>query len=105
MLQITKNHDLTKLNTFGVSAQARFFVEVQSEQDFLELLQTSEFKNNEKLFLGKGSNILFTKDFDGIVILNKLKGIEILDENSGFVFIKAMGGEKWQDLVDGVGFV
>ena len=99
MVQISQNYDLTKLNTFGVSAYARFFLEIKNEQDFLDLLQTSEFKNNEKLFLGGGSNVLFTKNFDGIVILNRLKGIEILKEDANNVWVKAMGGEWWNDLV------
>ena len=98
-MKILKNYDLTKLNTFGISARAKFFVELNNELDLQELFKSSEFKNNEKLFLGGGSNILFTKDFDGLVILNKLKGIEILEENSESVFIKSMGGEMWHDLV------
>ncbi len=99
MMKILKNHDLTKLNTFGVSARAKFFAEIQNERDFLELIKTPEFKNNEKLFLGGGSNVLFTKDFAGIVVLNKLKGIEIIKEDSENVWLKAMGGELWNDLV------
>jgi UDP-N-acetylmuramate dehydrogenase len=110
-MQIIKNYDLTKLNTFGIHAEANFFVELGSESDLKELFASTEFKDNEKLFLGGGSNILFTKDFDGIVILNKLKGIEILEvptkvgiptevgKDSESVFIKSMGGEMWRDLV------
>jgi UDP-N-acetylmuramate dehydrogenase len=98
-MKILENYDLTKLNTFGISAQAKFLAEVKSERDFLELIQTPEFKNNEKLFLGGGSNVLFTKDFNGIVVLNKLKGIEIIKENTENVWLKAMGGEWWNDLV------
>jgi UDP-N-acetylmuramate dehydrogenase len=98
-MQILKDYDLTKLNTFGISAHAKFFIELNNELDLMELFLSSEFKNNEKLFLGGGSNILFTKDFAGIVVLNKLKGIEILEENSEYVFIKSMGGEIWHDLV------
>lgn len=98
-MEILKNYDLTKLNTFGISAEARFFVEIKNEQDLMELFKAPEFKDNEKLFLGGGSNILFTKDFEGIVILNKLKGIEIKSEDSDTVLIKAMGGEWWNDLV------
>ena len=74
-MEIIKNYDLKKLNTFGVSAQTKFFVELNNENDLKELFDSTEFKNNEKLFLGGGSNVLFTKDFDGIVVLNKLKGI------------------------------
>lgn len=100
MIEILKNYDLTKLNTFGIHAEACFFVEIKNEQDLIDLFQTSEFKENEKLFLGGGSNILFTKDFAGIVILNKLKGIEIVKENDENILIKAMGGEWWNDLVN-----
>ena len=98
-MKIIKNYDLTKLNTFGISVRAKFFVELDNELNLKELFISPEFKNNKKLFLGGGSNILFTKDFDGIVILNKLKGIRILKENSESVFIRSMGGEIWHDLV------
>ncbi|MCM2339003.1 MAG: UDP-N-acetylmuramate dehydrogenase [Burkholderiales bacterium] len=98
-MEILKNYDLTKLNTFGVKAFAKFFFELKEEKDLGGLFLSSEFKNNEKLFLGSGSNILFTKDFDGIVILNSLKGISILKEDEDFVYIRALGGEKWHDLV------
>ncbi|OIO29092.1 UDP-N-acetylenolpyruvoylglucosamine reductase [Candidatus Nomurabacteria bacterium CG1_02_31_12] len=98
-MKIIENYDLVKLNTFGVFANAQFFIEINNEDDLKELFSCPEFKDNKKLFLGGGSNVLFTKDFNGIVILNKLKGIEILDENLDYVFIKSMGGEKWHDLV------
>ena len=51
------------------------------------------------MFLGGGSNVLFTGDFDGIVVLNKLKGIKILDEDAKNATIRCMGGEIWHDLV------
>ena len=98
-MRIQKNYDLTKLNTFGISACAKFFVELDKEAELPELFAAPEFKNNERLFLGGGSNVLFTKDFDGIVVLNKLKGIEILEENSDSVKIRSMSGEVWHDLV------
>jgi len=98
-MEILKNHDLTKLNTFGISARAQFFTEVYAEDDIKELFMFPEFKNNTKLFLGSGSNVLFTKDFNGIVVFNKLKGIEIIKKDSENVWIRAMGGECWHDLV------
>ena len=71
-MQIKNNYDLSKLNTFGIKAFAKFFVEINSEEELKELFINSVFIENEKFFLGGGSNILFTKDFDGIVVLNKL---------------------------------
>jgi UDP-N-acetylmuramate dehydrogenase len=99
-MEIKKNYNLTALNTFGIKTQADFFCEIESEKDLAELLKLPEFKNNKKLFLGGGSNILFTENFKGIVILNKIKGIEIIKENEKEILIKVMGGENWNDLVN-----
>ena len=98
-MKIERNYNLSKINTFGISVNAKFFVEVSSEADLKELFNTSEFKNSAKLFLGGGSNVLFTKDFDGLIVLNKLKGIKIINEDSETVVIRSMGGEIWHDLV------
>ncbi len=99
-MKIIRDYDLTKLNTFGISVQAKFFAELNEESDLKELFISPEFRNNEKLFLGGGSNILFTRNFRGIVVLNKLKGIEILEENPEYSTIKSMGGVIWHDLVE-----
>lgn len=98
-MRIKQNYDLTKLNTFGLSVNAKFFVEVHNEIDLVELFTSPKFKDIKKIFLGGGSNVLFTKDFDGMVVLNKLKGIKILSESSKAVIVRSMGGEIWHDLV------
>ncbi len=98
-MQILENYDLTKLNTFGIKAEAKYFTEINKEEDIPSLFESEQFKNNERLFLGGGSNILFTHDFNGIVILNKIKGIEVINKTQQDVWIKAYGGEIWHDLV------
>jgi len=98
-MQIQKNYNLSKLNTFGINAITKFFVEVKSEADLVELFVLPVFKENKKMFLGGGSNVLFTKDFDGIIVLNKLKGMEIVENNLDTVLIRSMGGEPWHDFV------
>jgi UDP-N-acetylmuramate dehydrogenase len=98
-MEIKENYSLKSFNTFGITANARFFTEITSESDLKELFELPLLKENKKLFLGGGSNVLFTKDFPGIVILNKLKGIKILDEDDESVLIQAMGGENWHNLV------
>jgi UDP-N-acetylmuramate dehydrogenase len=98
-MKILPNYDLKNLNTFGIAAKAKFFTEVQNESELTELFQSKEFKDNIKLFLGGGSNVLISGDFDGIVILNKLKGISILSEDKESVTIRSMSGEVWHDLV------
>ena len=98
-MKIEKDYNLSKLNTFGIDVNAKYFVEVKSEADIKELFNLPEFKQDKKMFLGGGSNVLFTKNSGGLVVLNKLKGIEITEENSESVFVRAMGGELWNDLV------
>jgi len=98
-MKILENYDLKSLNTFGVSAMAKFFVEIKDENEPQELFAHPLFKENNKLFLGGGSNVLLTKNFNGLVISNKLKGIEIISEDSESVMVQAMSGEIWNDLV------
>ncbi len=99
-MEIKANYNLSKLNTFGVDVSAGFFSEIFSEKDIAELFSLPEFKNSEKIFLGGGSNVLFTRNWPGIVVLNKLKGIEIIGEDSESLIVRAMGGENWHDLVE-----
>ena len=98
-MELKQNYNLSKLNTFGINVNAKFFVEIKSENDLMKLFKLPEFKENKKMFLGGGSNVLFTKDFDGMVVLNKLKGVEILSEDSEEILVRAMGGEFWHDFV------
>jgi UDP-N-acetylmuramate dehydrogenase len=98
-MQIQKNYNLEKLNTFGIKINAKFFVEINSGDELAELFKMPQFKNNKKMFLGGGSNVLFTKDFDGIIVLNKLKGISILKQEAESVLVRSAGGELWNDLV------
>ncbi len=96
---IHENYSLKKLNTFGIDAAAHYFAQFSSLEEIKELLSRQTFVNTQKLILGGGSNLLFTKDFDGIVLKNNLRGIELIKEDADFYFIKAGAGEKWHDLV------
>lgn len=96
---IHENYSLKKLNTFGIDASARYFTELSSLEGILEILSEQTFINTPKLILGGGSNLLFTKNVDGIVLKNNLKGIEIVKEDADFYFIKAGAGEVWHNLV------
>lgn len=89
--------DLKPFNSFGISAIANEFIEIASF-DQLKLLIQSQ-KLNNFLVLGGGSNILFTKDFDGLILKNELLGISVLEENNETVLVKAAGGENWHNFV------
>ncbi len=98
-MEIEKDITLKKLNTFGIEAKAAFFAEISSTEDFLSLIKTDVYKNNPRLVIGGGSNLLFTKDFEGIVIKNGLHGIDAVHQNEGHVWIEAKAGENWHKFV------
>ena len=73
-----KDYSLQGLNTMGFNVIAKYFCEINSLDDLKKLIDDKTFKESKKLFLGGGSNILFTDEyFDGIVIHSNLKGITI----------------------------
>lgn len=98
-MNISENYSLKKLNTFQVNAQAKYFSAIHSVADLRELQQSDVYTRERKLILGGGSNILFTKDFDGLIIKNNLNGINIAKENSEHVWLKIGSGENWHSLV------
>ncbi len=98
-MNIARNTPLKELNTFGIHANAKYFCEISQLEELKSLIQTDEFKTNERLILGGGSNILFTKDFNGIVIKNNIKGIEKIKEDQEHFYIKAYAGEVWHEVV------
>ena len=98
-MNIQKNYSLKNNNTFGVHVSAKYFCEVHSTEELIEALNYSKTQNTPQLILGGGSNILLTKDFEGMVIQLNLKGIseEFISENEVLVTSKA--GENWHEFV------
>jgi len=99
MLQIHENVSLQNFNTFGIDASARYFVEINHEDDLVELFLDPQWKTIERLVIGGGSNLLLTQNFNGLVIRMNIRGIEHRINHTD-VFIEAGGGEVWNDLVN-----
>lgn len=95
---IKENFSLKNLNTFGIDVKAKFFASLKNEE-VKDVLLSQKFKDIPKLILGGGSNILFTKDFNGLVIQLSSEEIKILKENSDNIFIEADAGVIWHELV------
>jgi len=95
---IQENVSLKLYNTFGVDAYARYFADASSVEELSETLKNSN-PQTPVLFLGGGSNLLLTKDFEGLAIRLNLKGIteEIINENE--VLVTAKAGENWHQFV------
>lgn len=100
MIEIKTNINLKSHNTFGIHANASYFVELNSVVEFKELLTEKIYSENKHLILGGGSNVLFISDFKGLVIKNNLKGIELVFENDAEVVVKAAAGEVWHEFVE-----
>lgn len=98
-MQVQENFSLKEYHTFHTSTMARYAA-FFSNQEELKELATFQNGNINQIILGGGSNVLFTKDFDGIVLINKIPGIEIIKETEEYVFINAGAGVPWVTFVD-----
>lgn len=94
---LQQNISLRPFNTFGIDVTARHFGSFHS-LDALEEL-TAAVKDEPLLILGGGSNLLFTQDFDGLVLKNELKGIACFREDDDYYYVKASAGENWHGFV------
>jgi len=96
---IQKDIQLKPFNTFGIEATAKYFIEVSSIEQLQEILQNPDYQSTERLILGGGSNMLLTKDFEGLVIKIAIKGFEVVNENEDNIWLKVGAGVVWHDLV------
>ncbi len=96
---IQTNIDLKPYNTFGLSCHASHFAAFKSVDELIDLLVANETLNKPVFILGGGSNILLTKDVNGLVLRNDLRGINRVQEDETNVLVKAAAGETWHDLV------
>lgn len=94
---IEKNVSLKPYNTFGIDVKCDAFSTFKSVEELTELLQS--LSNEKIMVLGGGSNILLTKDFDGFVLRNEIKGISTVRKNDDEILVKAGAGEVWHEFV------
>jgi len=97
-MQIQENISLLPFNTFRIAVNAKYFVEVKNIAELQSVLASDICKQNELLVLGGGSNLLLTKDFDGLVIRLGIRGITVCEQD-GEVFVEAGAAEVWNDFV------
>jgi UDP-N-acetylmuramate dehydrogenase len=98
MMDIKENYSLKKYNSFNIDVVAKEFIQINSVKELIDLQKN--LKNKNKLFIGGGSNILFTNNFEGLVVHINLKGISVKKINENFSEIKVMSGENWNELVN-----
>jgi UDP-N-acetylmuramate dehydrogenase len=100
MTKILSDISLKPFNTFGIDVKANYFARFSNTNELAQILESDVAKKNELLVLGGGSNLLLTKNFEGLVLKNEMKGMEIIPgQDADTFFVKSFAGELWHDLV------
>jgi len=97
---IQENISLKNFNTFQVDVKAKYFVKIKSEEDISQLMKNEIRNNNKRLTLWGGANILFTWDYDGLVIKNEITWKEVIEENKNNVLVKVWAWEDRPEFVN-----
>jgi UDP-N-acetylmuramate dehydrogenase len=97
---IRGNVSLKKYNTFGLEYIVKHMVHARTEKEAVSLFNGSVHLKQPVLIMGGGSNLLFTRDFTGTIIIPGIKGTKIEEESDGYVIISAGAGVVWDSLVE-----
>ena len=98
MNKISSNFSLKHYNTFNIDVKSDKFISINSEDQLIDFL--SQHKGEENIFfLGGGSNVLFSKDYNGTIIHISIKGKKIIEELDDKIIIEVSSGENWHDFV------
>jgi len=100
MIDILTNVSLKQYNSFGIDAIASYFIELKTDKDIQEYLLAYNTLVKPIYYVGSGANTIFTKNFKGTIVHVNTKGIEIIEENNEFVYIKVKAGEIWDEFVN-----
>ncbi len=101
MIRFQENYSLLELNTFGIDACAKYYFEFTDIKDIQVFLDSNaSWKEEEILILGGGSNLLFQKDFDGLVIHPNVPGITNIKEDRQYIWLEVGAGVIWDELVE-----
>ncbi|MBS0382964.1 MAG: UDP-N-acetylmuramate dehydrogenase [Proteobacteria bacterium] len=96
---LTENASLLRHNTLRVDARARWLAEITDVAAIPALLEQPALRDTSKLLLGEGSNVLFTGDYDGVIVTLKTRGVEVLPDAGDAARIRVAAGEHWDDFV------
>jgi len=99
-MNLLENFSLLKHNTFGIDVSAKFFFEFNNINQLIKFLKIKKIKSLNKFVIGGGSNLLFTQNYEGVIIHPQIKGIEIIEESNNYVLVKVGAGENWDNFVE-----
>ncbi len=98
-LPIQADFSLRTFNTFGINATAKTYLAVQSVADLLAVYADKALSALPRLILGGGSNLLFTRDFPGLVLHMCTRGRHIEGEDDAYTYVTVSAGENWHEFV------
>ncbi len=99
-MPLLTNHSLQSNNTLGVPVNAKYFFAVKDLEELEEAVNYAHNNQLPILVIGEGSNLVFTKDYSGLVIKIEIYGIDVVAEQKNYSLVRAGAGERWQTLVD-----
>ena len=97
VLNFQKDTSLLPYNTFGIDVKSKHFIDVKSIDELQAVINQNQLEN--LLVLGGGSNLLLTKDFEGLTLRIQNRGIEIVEQDDRKARVKVAAGENWHDFV------
>ena len=96
---VQQNISLKNYNTFGIDVSAKLFGQFTSVEELQNIITDKNYSHEHLLILGGGSNILFTKNLDGLALHNQITGIEVVEEDDNSVVLAGGSGVVWHDFV------
>lgn len=99
-MKVIRNYPLKDINAFKFDIKADYFIKVKTLKDIEDIARNKRLKALKTYILGLGTNTLFTKDFNGLVIKIEIEGRSIVSETRSFVIIEVGAGEEWRKIVN-----
>lgn len=97
-MKVLQERSLAPFHTFGIEVTADHIIVAESAQDLVAIWQDEQYRALPKLIVGQGSNLLFCDDYAGVIVLNRITGIEIAETADDYL-LHVGAGEDWHQLV------
>ena len=96
---IEENFSLKPHNTFGLDVIANLKASIEQSEDLEELFKSDRYRAVKKMVLGGGSNVLFTRNFLGMVLKMEIEGVKVMEEGDDSILVSFGAGENWHQCV------
>lgn len=93
------HYSLLAHNTFGIDVKCHRFVEYASVEEAQKVVNSLSESDKPLMIIGGGSNLLLTQDYPGTVLHSAIKGMDVVDEDAEYVYLKCGSGEVFDDMV------